>query len=309
MTLPGVDVVVVSYNGDSWLDRCLRALLDEAPAAAPTRVVVVDNGSDEATQQVLDSWATRVTVDRAGTNLGFGRAVNRGVALGTNPVVVLVNPDAVVRPGCLDALVRTVQEHPRAGIVGGRTLRPDGTLDPSSCWGRPTLWSWFCAASGLTALFRRSPVFDPESLGRWQRDTPREVDIVTGCLLAVPRAVWDELDGFDERFFMYGEDADLSLRARERGYAPRITPDAVAVHANGASSPRRAHKLRLLMTGKASLARLRWSPLRARTGLVLLASGVAVRAAAERVRGRREPWGALAADWSWLRGWRTEEDR
>lgn len=309
MSGPDVDVVIVSYNGAAWLERCLRALLDEAPAAVATRVVVVDNGSQDETQQVLDAWSSRVSVDRAGTNLGFGRAVNRGAAQGSAPVVVLLNPDAVVQPGCVDALLRALQEHPRAGLVGGRTLRPDGSLDPSSCWGRPTLWSWFCAATGLTALFRRTRIFDPESLGDWQRDTPREVDIVTGCLLAVPRPVWEELGGFDERYFMYGEDADLSLRARRRGYAPRITPDAVAVHANGASSPRRAHKLRLLMTGKASLARLTWGPVRARAGLLLLAAGVAVRAGAERLRGRSEPWGPLAADWTWLRGWPTEEDR
>ena len=103
--------------------------------------------------------------------------------------------------------------NPGHGLYGGRTLWPDGTVCPGSCWGKPSLWSLFCFSTLLSTVFKGSRVFDPESLGGWQRDTVREVDIVTGCLLLAPREVWDELGGFDERFFMYGEDGDLALRA------------------------------------------------------------------------------------------------
>jgi GT2 family glycosyltransferase len=301
---PRVAVVVVTYNGAEWVDRCLRALVVDARPTVPFEVVVVDNGSGPETREVLARWADRVRVDLSEENLGFGRGCNRAVRATTAPRIVLLNPDAEVLPGCLEALDLALDEHPRAGIVGGRLRGTDGRLDPSSCWGAPTLWSWFCFATGLSTVFRRSSLFDPESLGGWQRDSAREVDIVTGCLLATERRVWDELGGFDERFFMYGEDADLSLRAAEAGYRPRITPDAVVVHANGVSSGSKAHKNRLLLTGKATLARVHWAPARARAGLALLTVGVAVRALAETVKRSSQPsWRPLAADRSWLRGW------
>jgi len=299
-----VTVVVVSYNGGDWLDRCLGALLGDARPRMPFEVVVVDNGSDGPTRAVLERWSSQVRVHYSDENLGFGRACNLGVSLSAAPRIVLLNPDAVVRPGCIEALDHALDRYPRAGIVGGRTLRPDGALEPSSCWGGPTLWSLFCFAVGLSTALRGSRLFDPESLGSWPRDTEREVDIVTGCLLAIERTTWDRLGGFDGRFFMYGEDADLSLRARAMGFRPRITPAAVAVHAVGASSDRKANKNQLLMTGKATLARGLWAGPRARVALAMLVTGVVVRALGELVMRVQQPaWRPLIADRTWTRGW------
>ena len=297
-------VVVVTYNSAEWVDRCLRALVEDVPSTASIEIVVVDNGSDEVTLEVLRRWSSEVRVHLARENLGFGRACNLAVGMSEARHVILVNPDAVVQPGCIDALLTALAEHPQAGLMGGRTIRPDGAVEPSSCWGRPTLWSWFCFATGLSTVFRRSPVFDPESLGSWDRSTPREVGVVTGCLLATHRSTWDLLGGFDERYFMYGEDADLSIRAAAQGFRPRITPDAQAIHAVGTSSTNRAAKDRLLMTGKATLAKTIWSPGRARIGVALLVVGTAVRAFGETVRGSSAPSARLLLrDLSWIRGW------
>ena len=136
----------------------------------------------------------------------------------------------------------------------------------------------------------------------------REVDIVTGCLLLAPRALWQELEGFDTRFFMYGEDADLSFRARALGYRPAITPDAVVTHEIGVSSATREDKLILLFRGKATLLRKHWRGARLRAGLFLLSAGVGLRALLA-VLGRRTD--ARAAAWrqvwherrNWLAGY------
>jgi len=304
--VPEVSVVVVSHDGAEWLERCLQALTGDGRPSVSVETVVVDSGSGAETLALLERWADRVDVLVAGENVGFARGCNLGVARTTGRRVLLLNPDAVVRPGCVDALVRALDEHPDAGLVGGRTVRPDGSVDPSSCWGRPTLWSWFCFATGLSSALRGSRLFDPESLGRWQRDTPRRVDVVTGCLLIAERTTWDLLGGLDESYFMYGEDADLSLRAAAAGLRPRITPDAVALHAVGASSGGNssATKMRLLFTGKATLALRRWSPVRARLGIGLLRVGVALRALGERVRRTPSPrWVPLVSDPSWTKGW------
>jgi N-acetylglucosaminyl-diphospho-decaprenol L-rhamnosyltransferase len=299
-----VSVVIVSYNALEWLTACLGAIAGAAPKRR-VEVIVVDNNSNAEVQAYLATAPHGVDVVQMDHNLGFGRACNLGAARSRGRYVMLLNPDAVLHPDAIEALADFFEADPGRGLVGGRTVRPDGGLDPSSCWGAPTLWSWFCFATGLSSVFRHSRLFDPESLGRWQRDSERRVDIITGCLLLTSRPTWDLLGGFDEDYFMYGEDADLSLRAAELGLRPSITPAATAVHAVGASSPNRLGKQRLLLRGKATLVRKRWSPARRRMALLLLAGGVGLRAAAE--AGRRRDDRTMRTLWEerrdWLAGW------
>src|SRR5690606_31899250 len=105
-----------------------------------------------------------ITVVDAGGNVGFAAGVNLGVRHSTARHVLLLNPDTEALPGAIDAIVGFARERPEFGLYGGRTLRPDGTTDPSSCWGDMTLWSLFSFAVGLSTMFKRSTLFDPESL-------------------------------------------------------------------------------------------------------------------------------------------------
>ena len=191
--------------------------------------------------------------------------------------LLLLNPDTVVLDGALDKLMAFRRAHPEAGIWGGRTVFADGSLNPASCWRRQTLWSLFCRASGLAAVFRRSDLFNPEAYGGWPRDTVREVDIVTGCLFLIARETWDRLGGFDPVFVMYGEEADLCLRARQIGLRPVITPDAVIIHYGGASEKVRADKLVRLLRAKAELVKRHFAPGTRAPGLALLAAWPASR--------------------------------
>ncbi|GAA3593906.1 hypothetical protein GCM10022223_06100 [Kineosporia mesophila] len=308
LTSVDVSVVVVSYNALEWLRPCLAAI---GPGADRNQVevIVVDNASGNEVREFLATAPHGVRVIQLDENLGFGRACNLAVKNSQGRHVMLLNPDAVLEPQAIDRLVEHYDGDPGRGLVGGRTLRPDGTPDHGSCWGAPSVWSWFCSAVGLSVLFRRSRWFDPESLGPWTRETEREVDIITGCLLLTSRSVWDRLGGFDPDYFMYGEDADLCRRAWDTGYRPSITPSAVAVHAGGASSPHRLGKRRLLLRGKATFARKHWSPSHRRAGLILLSCGVGLRAvretAAEVFGGApdqmmRTLWKERA---TWLAGW------
>jgi GT2 family glycosyltransferase len=210
-------------------------------------------------------------------NIGFGRAVNLAASRARGEHLMLLNPDTRVRPGAVRKLLDFARAHPEAGLVGGRTLTDDGATEPSCCWGRPTLWSTFCFATGLSTAFRGHRLFDPEAMGGWDRDSVREVGIVTGCLVMVHRDVWQALGGFEPRFFMYGEDTDLSLRAREAGYRPMITPDAEVVHTIGASSAP-THRRVMIMRGKVTIFQLHWGRGGAALGKALLLAGVALRA-------------------------------
>ena len=298
-----VSVVVVGYGAPRWLDRCLVSLAGEGRPALGHEVVVVDNASTPPLRSTLTAPLEGVRLVTLEENVGFGRACNLGASLAVGERVLFLNPDTEVLPGAVDALAAFLDADPGRGLVGGRTLTPDGAPDPASVWGAPSLWSQACFATGLSTLFAGSRAFDPESLGWWGYDTEREVGVVTGCLLMARREVFLGLGGFDERYFMYGEDVDLSVRARRAGYHPSFTPDAAVVHGKGVTSTSAA-KILMVMRGKATLyrrgaSRPVWALSRA-----MLAAGVGLRALRERLaHGDGRWWAAWDQRSSWLQGW------
>lgn len=301
-----VSVIMVTYNAEEWTKRSLAAISD-AFAENPFEVVIVDNASTSLDKDALAEWAgDRSTVEFSTENLGFGRGCNRAVELAKGDVLLFLNPDAVMSTDCGDTLVDFLESDPSRGIVGGRIESPEGELDYGSCWGHQNLWSLACFATGISTAFPRSSLANPEGLGAWERDTPRDVGVVTGCLMMMRRDLFDRLGGFDPRFFMYGEDADLCWRAEQLGYRCSITPEARAVHAIGASSSRLVDKQVMLFRGKATLIRLRANVIGARLGMLLLMAGVLVRSIGE-TRGLSAETRAWTGLWrrraEWMRGW------
>jgi GT2 family glycosyltransferase len=257
---PPVDltVIVVSYETRDLTLACLESL-EVARGGLDVQVIVVDNASSDGSAQALQGLDGDYERMMLPENVGFARANNLAAERARGRYLLLLNPDTVVRPDTLEALLRFADAHPEAGIVGGRTTFADGSLNPSSCWRRPSPWSLACLGTGLTSLLRRNPLFDPESMGRWARDTVRRVDVVSGCLLLIRRPLWEELEGFDEDFFMYAEDADLCLRAADAGHPCMITPEAEIVHLGGASERVRADKMVSLFRARVRLYRKHWS--------------------------------------------------
>lgn len=299
MSRPLLSVIVVNYNTCEATSACL-ASVREQEVDFDVEVVLVDNGSADSSAEILRRRHPEVHVIEAGENLGFARGVNLGVHHATGEYVLLLNPDTLVRPGTLAQLVSFARRHPDYGVYGGRTLRPDGSVDPSSCWGAPTLWSLTSFALGLSTAFKGSRVFDPEALGGWERDSVREVPIVTGCLLLTSRTDWDRIGGMDELFFLYGEDAEFSLRARAKGYRPVVVPEAVIVHEVGGSTASAGRKMSMVMAGKVTLLERAWPAPRARVGIALLLLGSLVRTGLEVASRRRTPtWGVV---------WRQRDD-
>ena len=272
---PDVSVIVISYNTRDMTLACLESIHAETTGAF--EVVVVDNASSDGSAEAIRARFPQVRLLAESVNHGFAAAHHVAVPQCRAPWLLLLNPDTVVLDGALDKLMAFRRQRPEAGIWGGRTVFADGSLNPASCWRRQTLWSLFCRASGLAVVFRRSDLFNPESYGGWPRDTVREVDIVTGCLLLIGRETWDRLGGFDPVFVMYGEEADLCLRARDLGLRPAITPEAVIIHYGGASETVRTDKLVRLLRAKAELVKRHFAPGTRAPGLALLAAWPASR--------------------------------
>lgn len=273
-----VAIVIVTYNSAGQIRGCLQSLLAQRRRVRQ-QLIVVDNHSQDGTAAIVRDEFPGVELVLPGENLGFAKGVNLGASHADADFILLLNPDTVILNHAVDVIVEFARRFGRPGLFGGRTLRPDGALEPSSCWGAPTLWSMALFAFGLTTLAPRNRWLDPESLGSWQRDSVREVGVITGCFLLAPAAVWEQLGGLDERYFMYGEDVDLALRARAAGFPLVICPDAQLVHEVGQSSATPVHKTLLLYRGKASLVRTHWRGPARGLGLLLLLAGTGLRAA------------------------------
>lgn len=255
-TLPTLTVILVSYSTRALTLTALKTLF-QTTRETDFEVIVWDNDSADGSADAVAEAFPDVRLIRSPDNLGFAKANNEAARLAKGAWLLLLNTDTEVHEGAVDALMAFAEAHPDHGIYGGRTVFPDGTLNIASCWNRMTPWSLFSRAVGLSRLFRRSEFFNPEGIGDWQRDTVREVDIVVGCLLLIRRELWQTLGGFDPTFWMYGEEADLCLRARAAGWRPAITPDATIMHLVGASSGR-ADKAILVNQARATLIDRHW---------------------------------------------------
>lgn len=308
LAVPELTVIVVSYNTRDLTLACLRTLYATTQRTR-FRCVLWDNDSKDGSAAAVAEQFPQVELIASTDNLGFAGANNAVAEAATTEWLLLLNPDTEVHEGAVDALLDFARAHPQAGITGGRTVFPDGSLNAQSCLNRITPWSAFCMATGLTAVFRNTDVFNPENMGSWKRDSVREVDIIVGCLLMIRRELWNELGGFNLRYFMYGEDADLCLRAGKLGYRPMITPKAQIMHLIGASSTKAAHKVVMVAKSKSTLIRDHWSPALVPLGIGLMWLWGALRVTAARGRaltgsakGRasREQWDAV---WARRRDW------
>jgi GT2 family glycosyltransferase len=264
-----VSILIVSYNTREMTLACLRSVVEQTTAGT-YEIIVVDNQSKDGSAEAIAAEFPGMRLIRSQENLGFAKANNVAAKEAGSEYLLLLNPDTVVLDRAIDRLLAFAKVRPEAGIWGGRTLFADRTLNPASCWGRQTLWSVFCFASGLSALFRHSEWFDPEGYGGWDRGCVREVDIVSGCFLLIQRSKWEALGGFDPAFFMYGEEADLCLRARRLGARPMVTPEATIIHYGGASERVRSDKMARLLNAKVRLIRCHWPHSLVKVGVGLL---------------------------------------
>ncbi|HEY7120691.1 MAG TPA: glycosyltransferase family 2 protein [Tepidisphaeraceae bacterium] len=246
-----VSVCIVSWNVKDLLRDCLNSLKAQA-GDVRYETIVVDNLSDDGSAEMVKREFPWVKLVDPKANLGFGRANNVAFEHSTGRWVLLLNPDTVVLDRAIEKLARFADQHPEAAAVGGRTLKKDGkTLERSCCWGSPGMWPLFCKAFGLHILFKNSRIFNREAMDYWQRDSVREVGVITGCCLMIRRDVYEATGGFDDRFFMYAEETDLCWRMRQSGKL-LFCPEAQIIHLVGESA-KKATSNRLFHINRALL--------------------------------------------------------
>ena len=235
---PRLAVVVVSFEARETLLAGLGAL--RAHASFPLELVVVDNASTDGSADAVRARHPEALVIANAENVGFARACNQGWRASRAPHVLFLNPDAEVTPGAVETLARLLESRPAVGAAGPRTRGSDGTIQVST---GPDL-------TPLAELRQRRLVLgvarrEAHALAQAEALHAREHEPawVSGSCLVARRTALEAVGGFDERFFLYEEDADLCRRLREAGWRVVFTPEAEVKHHLGRSmskAPRRA---------------------------------------------------------------------
>jgi N-acetylglucosaminyl-diphospho-decaprenol L-rhamnosyltransferase len=225
---PSVDVVIVNWNSRSLLRACLAAL-EQSTIADRLAVIIVDNASSDGSADALAARRLRLDLVRNRENRGFAVACNQGAARGQAPLVLFLNPDVRVEEDTVAAAARYLEDpaHRGVGILGVQLLDVAGRVQVS-CARAPT-----AAGLLLQTLFldRICPALvPPHFVTEWDHGDTRPVDQVMGAFLMIRRSLLDRLGGFDERFFLYYEDVDLCMAARENGSAVVHYAGARAIH-------------------------------------------------------------------------------
>jgi GT2 family glycosyltransferase len=232
-----VSALIVTYESRSHIGACLESI-ERTAASLLAGCHIVDNCSSDGTADMLEAEFPQVDLIRNAENIGFGRAVNQAAARASGDYLLIVNPDTIIRPGTIESLVRFMDYRPGAGACGPKIVDFDGEFQYYCRRGFPTPLNSLAYLTGLDRLFPSSRRLS----GYYRRDIPGDIEMITdslaGCFMLVRREAFAHVGGFDEDYFLFGEDIDLCWKLKEAGFEVWYVPSAVAVHRKGASMSR-----------------------------------------------------------------------
>ncbi len=234
--MPTVSIIIVSFNAGKCLDECLNSI-NKASLGVQVEVIVVDNHSTEDIAGLVKEKYPAVHFIQNTVNLGFAKACNQGLNKSGGEYILFLNPDTIVGEGVLDKCIEFMQAHTDAGGLGVRMINPKGKYLRESKRGFPTIKASFGKMLGLYRLFPHSQFFSAYYMGHLPEYETNVVDVLSGAFLMMPADLAKRLGGFDERFFMYAEDIDLSYRIIQSGYKNYYYPEVTITHLKGESTP------------------------------------------------------------------------
>ncbi|NCI47844.1 glycosyltransferase family 2 protein [Sediminibacterium soli] len=230
-----LSIVIVSYNVRYFLEQCLYAVAN-ASAGMATETIVVDNHSSDNTIGYLSARFPSVTWIANDHNPGFAKACNQGLQYCSGDYVLFLNPDTLVAEQSLRLCVAYLEGHPQTGAVGVPMIDGRGRFLPESKRAFPSPLASLYKLTGLAALFPRSGYFNRYALGDLDEDTTGRVEVLAGAFMICRKKTLAITGGFDERFFLYGEDIDLSFRIGKAGWENHYFTGTRIVHFKGEST-------------------------------------------------------------------------
>ncbi|MCQ2958961.1 MAG: glycosyltransferase family 2 protein [Bacteroidales bacterium] len=230
-----LSVSIVNYSVCDELERCLLSV-QQAMQGIDGEVFVVDNASTDNSCAMVSDKFPWVKLIANKENVGFAAANNQAIRQATGEYILLLNPDTTVCPDTFSTCVSFMDEHPDCGGLGVKMYDANGNFLPESKRGVPTPFVAFCKMSGLYKLFPKSNTFNHYYLGGLSENEMSEIEILAGAYMFLRKSILDEIGLLDERYFLYGEDIDISYRILLQGYKNYYLPTTRITHVKGVST-------------------------------------------------------------------------
>ena len=227
-----VSVCIVTLNASKYLHHCLT-LLEKSQGTEVEQIIVVDNRSNDNTVKMIHEKHSSVTLIQNNRNEGYTIPMNRAMKEADGEYLLILNPDAFVKPKAVAALANFLDLHPEVGIAGPKVLNVDGTFQKSCRRGVARPWNVISYFTGLAERFPDNSKYTGYHLSHLDENILNEVDGVSGSCMMIRRNLIDKIDCFDERFFAYQEDSDYCFRAKAAGWKIYYVPEAEVIHDAG----------------------------------------------------------------------------
>lgn len=240
-----LSIIIVSWNVRPILRECLRSIYSSTPGCL-FEIIVVDNASSDDSAAMVRAEFPAVTVIENADNPGFAAATNQGIRQASGDYILLLNPDTIVHPGALEAMVRELDANPSLGACGPKILNADGSIQVTAGGAAPT----FRSALYSKTIFRKLGIFRGHHHSRMKKvhdpNVKASAEQLSGAAVMVRASVFEKIGLLDEQFFMYYEDTDLFYRMKTAGICMIYLPDACITHLGGQSTSQIPSEKRLL---------------------------------------------------------------
>jgi GT2 family glycosyltransferase len=232
-----LSIIIVNYNVKEFLQNLLHSI-EKASSNISKEIIVVDNASDDGSVEVIKEKFSSVILIENKINSGFGKANNQGLAIAKGKYILFINPDCIVSEDTFDKMISFFEENSECGLAGCKILNSDGTLQLACRRSFPGPWTSFTKVTGLSNLFPKSRIFARYNLTYLDENKTYEVDALSGSFMMMRKDVYEKVGGFDEQFFMYGEDLDLCYRVQKAGHKVFYVHSTQVIHYKGESTKR-----------------------------------------------------------------------
>ena len=241
---PEVSILVVNWNSAGHVRKCLQSVFQQTRALR-LEIVVVDSGSYDGCGEMLSREFPAVKFIQSRENVGFARANNLGAGAARAARLLLLNPDTELKEDSIGLMVRRLETLPGAGALGCRLVNGDGSLQTSCVQAFPTVWNQLLDCEFLR---RRFPGWSLWGTAPLHGTQPARAEVVSGACILVKREVFEQIGGFSECYFMYGEDLDLCFKIKQAGHGVYHTPETAIIHYGGGSTRQSASDFASVMT-------------------------------------------------------------
>jgi len=271
-----LSVIIVNYNVKYFLEQCLCSLR-QAIGSLKAEVIVVDNNSTDGSVAYLSEKFSFARFIINKSNEGFAKANNQALEQSKGRYILFLNPDTIIPEDCFTQCISFIQSKPDAGAMGIRMIYGSGSYLKESKRGFPSPWVSFCKMSGLTAIFPNSSIFAGYYLGNLSSKQNQKVEALSGAFMLIKKEVLQITGGFDERFFMYAEDIDLSYRIYKAGFGNYYFAETTIIHFKGESTTKDASYLRLFYKAMGQFVQKHYSGLSSKIWVPFLQTGIWLR--------------------------------